>query len=67
MKRLLTTAAAALMVFSLGAAHADPRNRVRVDQSGYGNGAAAAQQGDRNGTVIVQGGRGQYARGRPAQ
>ena len=53
MNRFLTTAAAALMVFSLGAAHADPRSRVRIDQSGYNNGAAAAQQGSRNGTVIV--------------
>jgi len=63
MKRLITTAAAALMVFSLGVAHADRGSRVRIDQSGWNNGAAAAQQGDRNGTVIVQGGNGQYARG----
>ncbi|MFN7180617.1 hypothetical protein, partial [Hyphomonas sp.] len=49
MNRLLSTAAAALLVASLGVAHADPRNRVQIDQRGYNNGAAAAQQGSRNG------------------
>ena len=64
MKRILAAATIALAVFATaGAANAQTRNRVVVDQAGHSNAAAAYQQGDRNGAVVMQTGNGHYARG----
>jgi hypothetical protein len=55
---------AALVAFAVvSTSGAEARNRTRVDQYGYNNGAAAYQQGDGNSAVAVQKGSVQYSRG----
>ena len=53
MKRILSAVAAVAILVSMGVGTAEARNRTVVNQWGWANGAAAAQHGDRNGTVNI--------------